>query len=501
MPLPNITLWYSLLGGVSTQQIDTLRQSKELVECSQANNIIPDPNYAWVTSPGFSKVRTNAISGSPPITGLFHGGALADFLVIGNGATGDIAFDTADPPVDNTSGTNFTTGQNVLLRGDFHENLLIITSNARDLPQTVSAASARADLGGTPPRGIDYKVLGRRGIMFSPSLAGTTYRQIASYNSANDDHDAWTNPVTVNYLNFGKYEGDATALGGEYFQDHVIGFTEKAAYPIYVTENADRPLALQQAVFSESGGGPPNIHAVVAANDHLYWISRNFDVKMMRGDRSVKSIGYAVQPFLRGLNNDRRVYTVGGWEPKYRCVVWAVSDGSDTTNKTLLMLHVDTLQFYFRTISRNAFVNRLVSGELRLVGGGYTGFFYNEFDSSTTGDLDDSTSAIDADVMTPRHHLGLPGLRKRVMYVAVEFDPIGSEAVTVQYQLDDSQSWSSFADSPLTLSGTDSVVKYFGIPKTFKKIRLRFRDANSGERFRVLRYGFPVPSFVYTTRG
>lgn len=502
MPLEPVAIWFKLLGQ-NSQQIDTLKQGTDGAELSQASNVIPDPSFlgAVVTSPGFSKVRSTAISGSPPITFLQHGGDLADIFVIGNGGTGDIAFDTADPPVDNTSGTNFSTGANVLLRADFHESLMIICSNARDLPQTVNASSVRADLGGTPPRGIDYKVFGRRGIMFSPLYAGTTYRGLASYNSAKDDHDAWTAPVTTNFINFGKMEADATALGGEYFQDHLMAFTEKSVYPIYQTEYADQPLAFQQAVFSEKGGGPPNIHAVVSANDRLYWPSRNFDIKMMLPDRSVRSIGYPIQPFLRGLNDSRRVYTIGGFEPQYRMVWWAVSDGSDTQNNDCVGINIDTNQFYFRTISRNAFANRLVSGELRLIGGGYAGLFYNEWDTSATGDQDDSTSAIDADVMTARHHLGYPGLRKRVQYLAVEFDPIGSEAVTVQYQLNDEQSWTSFAASPLTLSGTDSIVKYFGIPKAFIKIRIRFRDVNSGQRFRVLRFGFPKPSYVYTTRG
>ena len=500
MPLPDVSIWFSLKGQ-NSQQIDTLKQGTDGAELSQASNVIPDPVGAFVTTPGFSKVRSTAIANGPAITGMFHMEDLADEFLLGNSLTGRLARDNANPPADIATGTAFTTGANVLLRGDFHENLLIVCSNARDLPQTVSASAVVADLGGTPPRGIDFKVFGRRGLMFSPSHGGTVYRSLASFNSANDDHDAWTTPVTINFLNFGKYEGEASVQGGEYFQDHLMAFTERAVYPIYQTPNADLPLAFQQAVFSEKGGGPPNIHAVVAANDRLYWISRNFDVKMMLGDRSVKSVGYPIQPFLRGLNDSRRVYTIGGFEPQYRIVWWAVSDGSDTTNLDCVGIHVDTNQFYFRTISRNAFCNRKVSGELRLIGGGYSGFFYNEWDASTTGDLDNAASAIDADVMSARHHLGLPGLRKRVLFLAVEFDPIGSEAVTIQYQLDDEQSWSSFAASPLTLSGTDSVVKYFGIPKAFKKIRVRFRDANSGERYRVLRYGFPKPSYVYTTRG
>ena len=493
MAFEKIALWFPVLGGQNSQQIESLKQSQELVEMSQAQDVIADLEGKLTTRPGFGAVRSTPILNSPPITGLFHLGDLADAFVIGNGATGDIAFDTANPPVDNTSGTNFTTGQNVLLRGDFHENLLIIVSNARDLPQTVNASSTRADLGGTPPRGLDYKVFGSRGLMASPLYSSTTYRNLVSFNSAKDDHDAWTLPVTTNALSFGRFGSDVNVVGLEIFQDFCMAFTNHNVYPIYVTPSADLPLGFQSSIFNERGGGPPNAHSIVAANDSLYWISQNFDVKRMTPGRSVESIGYAVQPFLRGLNDSRRIYAVGGWEPQYRMVLWAVSDGSDTTNQDVVALKVDTGQFYFLTLSRNAFANRLVSGEIRLIGGGYAGLFYNEFTTATTGAGDNAASAIDADVMTPRHHLGLPGVLKKIPYVAVEVDPIGTEAITFQYQLNDDQSWSNFPESPYTVSGTDYKTVYLRVPGPFDRIRLRFRDANSGERYRILRYGFPRP--------
>ena len=496
MAWPPTILWFDVLGGQNSQPMEDLRQGRDLVEMTTASNVIPDPPGNLITSPGFSKVRATAITDSPAITGMFWMGDLANEFILGNSVTGGINRDNANPPGAITGGTAFGTGANVLLRGDFFENLLIICSNARNLPQTVTAGVVRADLGGTPPRGIDYKVLGRRGMMFSPTLASVTYRFLVSYNSANDDHDSWTTPVTTNSLNFGKYEGDVNILGGEYFKDHVIAFSENACYPIYATPNADQPLATQAASFSEKGGGPPNIQAVVAAGDRLWWISRNFDVKTMLPDGSVRSIGRPIQPFLRGLSDSRRIYTIGGYESQYRMVWWAVSDGSDTQNNDAVGVQIDSGQFFFRTISRNAFAHRVVSGQQRLIGGGYTGFFYNDFDSSTTGDLDDSASAIDADIQTPRHHLGLPGVFKKIPYVAVDLDPIGTEAVTFQYQLNDGQTWTSFSESPVTVSGTDKLTIYLRTSFVFERIRLRFRDANSGQRFRVLRYGFPRPTVV-----
>lgn len=496
MGLPPVKLWFSILGGQNSQQIETLRQDGELVEMSQALNVIGDPYGDLITSPGFSKVRASAISGTPSITGMFHLGDLADEFILW-GSNGKPHRDNANPPGAITGGTDFTTGADVRVRGDIANDLLVCVSSSRNVPQTFNASMTRADLGGTPPRGVDYKYAFRRGFMFAPSDGSTTYRHFASFNSANDDEDAWANPYTINRLNFGRPGTDVNLLGGEYYNTYLMAFTEDRIYPIYSTPNAILPVAFHDSFFSEKGGGPASIHAVVKANERLYWLSKGFDVKVLF-QSSVKSIGYPIQPFLRGLNDSRRTQIVGGWEPQYRIVWWAVSDGSDSTHQDAVGLQVDTGRFFFRTIARNSFANRTVSGEIRLIGGGHAGFFYNEFDSSATGDLDDSASAIDADVMTPRHHLGIPGVYKRIPYVAVEFDPVGTEAVTVQYQLDDDQTWTSFENSPITLSGTDTITKKFFIGKDFDRIRLRFRDANSGERFRVKRYGFPKPSLVYT---
>lgn len=495
MAFPPVALWYNLFGGYSEQPIESLRQDSRLCELSLAQDVISDPLGSLVTRPGFSRVRATAISGTPTITGLFHLQDLADEFILG--AAGTLYRDSANPPGELAGGTAFTNSATNLLRGDMFNNLLIICSQSRDLPQTVSATPARADLGGTPARGLDVKAFARRVCMFSPIYAGTTYRSLMAFTSANDDQTAWTNPVTVNFLNFGRTGDDVNLLGGEFYgNDELMAFTEDKVFAVYPTPNATLPLAFRGPLFAEDGGGPPVIHAVVRANERLYWISRNFDVKMLFQGR-VSSIGYAVQPFLRGLAAGQLTNLVGGWEPKYRMVVWAAADGGSSTHNVVLAMHVDPINgshlFFIHTLSRTAFANRVVSGESRLIGGGLAGFFYNEYDTSTTGNADDSTAVIDADVMLPRLHLGMPDVLKKVPYCCIEFDPIGSEVVTAQFQLDDAQTWTSFSESPYTMTGTDKRLAYFTIPAPFEDIRPRLRDARSGERLRILRIGFPRP--------
>lgn len=494
MAWPPAQLFYDVLGGTNLNHTDRAAQGQQLLELSTGSeNLIPDPAGEWVTRPGFSKAFATAIAGSLKITGLHYMKDLADELIITCG-DGTFKRGNANPPGALTGGTAFTSGDNVLTRSTIFNNFLIVVSNARDLPQTVNASAVRADLGGTPARGLDVVAFGRRLCMFSPIYSGTTYRSVMSFTSANDDQAAWTAPVTVNFLNFGRTGTDVNVLGGVVFGDHLMAFTEDGVYPVYVTPNALLPLAFQQAAFWEAGGGPPTIHAVVQADGRLWWVSKNFDIKVMDASGRVTSAKYAdgVRPFLRGLSDSRRVYTIGGYDPIYRMVVWAVSDGTDTQNNDILVLHLDTGWFFFHTLSRNAFANRTVSGEHRLLGGGYSGFLYNEYDTSTTGNLDDSTAAISATAALPRLHAGQPDVVKKIPFLVVEVDPIGTETITASGNLDDN---TGFTDVNTTLAVTGTDVKLFRvmIPAPWKRFQPRLVDAVSGERMRIIRLGFPRP--------
>ena len=497
---PPVSLYYDVLGGTNLNHTDRAAQTQQLLELSTGSeNLLPDPAGEWVTRPGFSKAFATAITDSPKITGLHYMKDLANELII---TCGNATFKrgNANPPGALTGGTEFTSGDNVLTRSTIFNDFLIVVSNARDLPQTVNASATRADLGGTPARGLDVKAFARRVCMFSPIYSSTTYRSLMAFTSANDNQAAWTAPVTVNFLNFGRTGTDVNLLGGEVFADHLMAFTEDGVFPVYATPNALLPLAFQQSAFWEAGGGPPNIHAVVPADNKLWWISKNFDVKVMAASGHVTSAKYAdgIRPFLRGLNDSRRIYTVGGYDPIYRMIVWAVSDGSDTQNKTLVVLHLDTGWFFLHTLSRNAFCNRTVSGEPRLLGGGYSGFLYNEYDTSTTGNLDDSTAPISATASLSRLHAGQPDVVKKIPFMMVEVDPIGTETITVSGNLDDNTGFTDVSTT-LAVTGTDTRLFRVMIPAPWKRFQPRFVDAVSGERMRIIRLGFPKPIAGATT--
>ena len=498
MAWPEPALWYSVFGGQNTEHTDQLRQDSRLLEGVTVQDLLPDPPGRLVTREGFSHVRASAITGGLAIDGMAHMGDLADKLVLLS--NGKFYQDDASPPTEIASGTNFTAGS--LGRFDIFNNLLIAVSQSRDKPQTFDSSVSRADLGGTPPYGIDVKSFGRRLFMFSPLYSSTTYRHRAMFTSSNDSQSAWTTPDSVSFLNFGREGAKVNVLGGEVYADFLMTFTENSIFPVYTTPNATLPFAFQKDILAEDGGGPPVIHAVVKANDRLSWISKDFDIKELMGFtvRSV-SVPLAVKTFLVNLNDSRRVNTVGFWEPKYRLVCWAVSDGADTTNQDVLAYHPGSGQFFFFNLTIGAACLRTVSGELRAIIGHTNGLFSNLFDGSTTGVGQTAATAIDALWTSPRLHHGQPEAVKKMPYLVFEFDPIGSETVTIRRRYDDDTSYGSFPEgSTFALSGTDHFRVYVTPDQPYRYIQLQVEDNTSGERFRLLRIGVPRPRTVQIGR-
>ncbi len=234
MAWPNPSIWYNVFGGANTNHTDHLRQDTSLLEAVTCQNLLPDPIGKLVTREGFSHVRATAITGAAAIDGISHMGDLADKLIlVSNGKTW---VDDANPPSEIAGGTALTAGS--LARFDIFNAFLIIVNQARDVPQTISAAGARADLGGTPPYGRDVKSFGRRLVMFSPLYGGTIYRHRAMFTSAVDTQATWVTPDSVNFLNFGREGAKVNVLGGEVYADFLMTFTEDSLFPVYTTPNA-----------------------------------------------------------------------------------------------------------------------------------------------------------------------------------------------------------------------------------------------------------------------
>ena len=496
MALPEMALIYDLLGGTNFQHEGRAAQRPDLLECVDGSqNLISDPAGEWVTRPGFSHVRASAISGAPTITGMAHMKDVVDAFILATSA-GKVYQDNASPPTEITLGTAFTSGATNLIRFAIHNDLLILASQSRDLPQTINASLTGANLGGTPARGLDVKSFFRRLCMFSPLYSSTTYPNRMSFTSANDDQTAWVAPIAVNSLRF----GERAVLGGEVLGDFLFAFTADAVFRVYATPNATLPLAIQQNVWVEDGGGPPSIHSVVNAAGRLWWPSRNGDLKVATDDGLVRSakLSTNVQPYLRGLADAYRSLCVGGFEPQYRMICWGVAPSGQTTNQAMLVYHVDTGFAFVHTLAVQALAARGVGGDPRLLGGHYNGLFSNLYDSSTVGDLQTAASTISAIARLPRLHHGQPGTKKKISYVGIEFDPISTETATVAANYDDDTGFTDVSAS-VAISGTDTATARIKTPQPYDRLQLQIRNAVANERMRVTRLGVPAPKATTVT--
>lgn len=489
---------FDALGGLNTTDnaADIPQDPKEAVYFAQANNVYaPGDRYDLMTRPGMTDVRSTAINASGIFTSLHHQGDIADRqLMTVSIAAGshNIYQDSANPPAAIAGGTNFTIGQDNLVSAiNFHDGTnpgTILMSLLRDTPQFVTGAPARSDFSITgtilPAFG---EVFGQRALYGAPSVGGTVFDNRVYWSDIRDGN--LLTDTTTQFESFETEQGDRVR-GIRKLSDICLVGKLNNVFVLAVTQAFAKPYAVRELPAGR-GRGPAGHHAITEIDGMLLWRGQNGIYGL---DLTGKVTDWADE--LRGtfqaINDDstasaRIQYTVAGTDSKRNLALFAMSGAGETKNQTVVAVNTKTKMKYIWTLSVNAMGQRNVSGDQRLLLGGYVGLFRN-FGSGSTGNLDDATALIDADVFTPRHHVGSPTYVKLWGGVKVLFDPQGSEAVTVQYRLNDDTSWTSFAESPYTVSGTDKNLKYFPLMKAGTHVQLRFRNANSGEVMRIQRY-------------
>jgi hypothetical protein len=272
----------------------------------------------------------------------------------------------------------------------------------------------------------------------------------------------------------------------------LVGSRDYLSFAVLNTVSAD-PFRIQDVAIG-SGQGPISHQGMITAKTQraAWWAQSGiYSLEGQQGE-VIKEWTSIIKPYITGLSDSRREYAMAGYDSKLDIGFWSVSESGQSAHNKVIAVNFSTNEIFLWTLSRNALGRRIVSGEQRLIGGGYTGFFYNENDTSVfTGSADDATAVIDADVITPRHHCGDPARVKIFYGLKVTFDKQStSEAVTLQWRLNDASTWNSFAASPYTVTGTagDVTQKFFPLSKAGTHIQFRFRCNNSGEIFRIQSY-------------
>lgn len=464
----------------------------------------PNDRYDLSTRPGFSEIwatgaAISAVNGI--ITGMRHQGAISDRLLVTASHAGQrhtLWRDNSGTATEITLGTNLTIGQDNLTSminfTDGTNPVTIILSLLRDLPQSVVAAGTAANLtiAGTgltslkPAFGVTF---GGRMHYLNCDRDGTVFQDRDYYTDIRDgnlitDH-------TTQFLSFERVDGDPLRGALVLSDVMLVGSRNYLSFVVRNTVGSD-PFR-QQDIAIGGGQGPVSHQGMIATSKQRAAWAGTAGIFSLEGQEGeiVKERTPFIRPFWKGLSQSRLEFISAGYDSSTEIGVWAVSESGQSAHNKVVGVNFATGENYIWTLTRNAFTTRLVSGEQRLVGGGFTtGKIFNEIQTSVfTGNAEDASAAIDADVISPRHHCGNPSIVKLFAGVKVTFDPQATtEAVTLQYRLNDSTTWVSFAASPYTVAGTDVKQKYLPLMKAGTHLQLRFRDANSGQAFRAQKY-------------
>ena len=466
------------------------------LQLAQADNVYsPNDQRYLITRPGMTDIRATAVSATGIYTGGVHMGAIADEVITSisiSGTSHNFYRDNANPNGAIAGGTNLTQGGtnlvDFILFTDGTNPGAIAMSRLRDTPQFFVAATTRSDFSITstllPAFG---EVFRSRAVYGAPSVSGTVY----------DDRYYWSDlrngktitDITTQWDSVDTKEKDSLRalrrFGEVLFAGKLNNVFLIAANPAARTPFAQReiPAGLYKGPVSQQG--------TVMADEELFWMGQR-NIHSLTPDGRIKDWGDSIRSTIEtGLDDTNRQYTVAGYDAQRDLVLFAVTNSGDTINKRVIAVNVKTgAVFPNWTLNINAMFQRLVSGDNRLIVGGYVGLFRN-WGTGTTGNADSQTGIIGADIFTPRHDMGYKDWVKLFLGVKVKFKPSGnSEAVTLNYRMDDASVWSPFAESAYTVTGTanDENIKYFGLGKVGTHCQLEFKDAVSGDVMQIQSY-------------
>lgn len=462
-----------------------------VLRMAQAQNVYaPYRRYDLMTLPGFDARRATAINAA----GIFTGGVFLDELAAEEilavsiaGSSHNYYRNNANPPGAITGGANPTIGRDNLVNFViFHDGTnpgVFAFTRLRDTVQFFTAAISRSSktISGTtiPQFG---EVFGQRLLLGAPSVGGTVYDDRVYWTDIRDG-DLITN-TALQFESFETAQKDRVRALKRLGDVCLVGKLHNV-FLMAVSPNFSKPFNLRELPNGRNRG-PVSHHGVVEADSKLFWMGQH-DIHSLDLNGVVNDLA---SPFIRatitGLQDDEREFCCAGHYEKEHTIWWAVSASGSAVRNRLIGYNYDTKQFSLSTRTRNAFWN-YTSGEQDLLsGGGEIGLFYQEF-TSATGDADSETGAIDADIFTPRFHCSFPSDVKLFVGFKITFAKQASEAVTVQYRLNDATTWSTFGESPYTVVGTagNVDVKFFRLMKAGTHCQLRIRDATSGEQLRV----------------
>lgn len=512
MAFPYKEVLFDLLGGqnsldnpadiIQTQRqpgIGTLDPAIPIRMPTATDVWSPNDRTDLATRPGFSVVRATAISATGTATGLIDQASIATnfILTVSIAASTHKPYqDSANPPAVLAGGTAFTTDpDNLASMSNFTDGTTrgtIICTRQRDVVGFVTGVPAWTDLtiagtGLTSLKPAICEVFGQRMHYADVNFDGTLYKNRDYYTDIRDGN-LITDPTTQ-YESFERGNEDDQIRGMKRISDFMIVGGRDFIEFMALTPSSSTPFRRQE-IPGGIGKGPMSHQGMISAQQRVVWpaISGIYSLEGSQGE-VLREWTQAIKPYWTGLEQSRMQYVSAGYDPTSDIGCFAVTTSGGSVHNRIVAVNFKRGECYIWTLSRNAFANRVVSGQQRLIGADRIGLFYNEVQTAVyTGSTNDATTAILADIITPLHHCGSPNIKKLFAGIKVWFvNQSTSEAVTVQWRTDTNNSFAAFAASPYTVTSSDKP-KFFPLMKAGVGLQIEFKDVNSGQAMRIAKY-------------
>jgi hypothetical protein len=422
-----IVRYYLSDKGIQQKTSELLLTPKELQE---AKNVHYYENGSWTKRKGYRKRLTNALTGTPIITGLYEfvkRDGTKKFLTSANALYYNQQDDVSATAIG--GGLTFTVGsegQNFMSFVTF-ANQVIGTNGVEAIWKWSGSGNASA-LGGSPP--IAEKIVVFQNFVF---LAGNDTYPYRLYFSNDGNEIIWT---ATDYIDIGDLTSPITGLAVLYNTLYI--FTRRG---IFSLRGYDRDTFIVDDV--NSSVGCVAYKSIVKVDNNLIFLS----------DRGIYSfdgiqvhyISEKVQVFIENLNYTRTDKVVAEIYKAKNQVWFSVSTGSNSNNNEVLVMTYDT------TGSENSIItkNEVAFAE-------YTGMAFNVFglETSTTeldrlyaGDYaglmfqqdygnNDNGLGIAFKVKTPPIDMGAPEQFKRFRYMWIFNKQEGNYNLSVSYVTD-----------------------------------------------------------------
>lgn len=485
------------LGFNSYQSPDTIPQGlgkSGLLHSPDCLNMYSYPFGSMTSFFGHANINSIAANASKAITGIAYMGEIAQNILVA--VRDKIGEDVGGTWTDRTGAASITDSADNPMDAAILTSLAVLTFRSADAPLKWSGSGDVATLGGSPRAGVKYVVaFDRRCWLFSA--------QNGDY-SAKDNAESYD--TTDDTLNFSTADGSiitsATRVGDAiYVGKDGANAGEGHLFRVYRTGNEALPYAFEEI---ETGGvGPISQQATKALpNGDLIFFAKDGNVYVMRGN-VVVPVGRNIQrTILADYNKSRFQYAAMGVLRERGLVGLSLSlSGSTTNNRAWWYDYLNStpsrpeLEIWHPTDHAiNAFGERVSSGQIQLVSGGYDGFYERQLSGDSY-----AGSAYTKRYKTPWLLLGDYFTTYHILGIVAAFEPTGNFNVTLKYQKDFSQSQTtagtfnvlggaalgSFVLGTDVLGGDEQGLAYLTLNTAARRLQLEVSNNVVSQKFNI----------------